>query len=34
MLMQQGTRVPEEKLLAMTLDELTVLSTSESPRLP
>lgn len=34
MLMQQGTRVPEEKLLTMTIDELTALSTSEAPRLP
>ncbi len=34
MLMQQGTRVPEETLLNMTLDELTALSTSEPPRLP
>jgi hypothetical protein len=34
MLMQQGTHVPEEKLLRMTLDELTALSRSEPPRLP
>jgi hypothetical protein len=34
MLMQSGTNVPEERLLNMTLDELTALSTPHTPRLP